>query len=99
MEGSLSLIKNKSVGSSQKNGHGSVLGWASSDLNDLSVSSSRLLANEVSSSEFLLGEVVDVSDWGTLNSLGDEVNHISFNILDNFLKNNLVPCRKCILRL
>lgn len=83
MERSLSLVKNQLVGSSQQDGNSSILGWASSDLYDLSGSSSVDLADEVSSSKLLLGEVVDVSDWGTLDSLGDEVNVVSLNILDN----------------
>jgi len=84
MEGSVSFVEDETVGTSQKEGDSLSLVGASSDLNDLGLTTTGgNFVDEVGSSELLGLELVNVSNGGGVDSSGDEINLVSVNILDN----------------
>ena len=83
MEGPLGFVEHELVGPSQEDGNGSAFVGATCHLDDLSLSASGDLFNELSESELLGGEVVNMGDRGGLEGLGDEVDLVSVDIFDD----------------
>lgn len=82
MERTVGFIKNENVRSSEEDRDGLSLVGALGDLDDLGVSSGDFV-NESSSSEFILSELVNVSDGSSVNSSANEINILSVDVLNN----------------
>ena len=83
MERSLGLLKHKLVRSSNENRNSLVLRWASSDLDNLLVRSGTDLLNNGGSSKLLRSELIDMRNWDSVDSLADEWDIFSLDILND----------------
>jgi len=83
VERSFSLLEHKLVGTSYEDRDSLVLGGATSDLDDLLVGSSTDLLNKFGSSELILGELINMGDGDSVDSLADEVNIVTLDVLDD----------------
>ena len=83
MERSLGLLKHKLVRSSNENRNSFVLRWASSDFDNLLVRSGTDLLNNGGSSKLLRSELIDMRNWNSVDSLADEWDIFSLDILND----------------
>jgi len=83
VKGPACLVEKKLVAASEEDGHGLALVGAASHLDDFGGTTGADLLDEVSATELLGLKLVDVSNGGGSDSLGDEFNIIALNVLDD----------------
>ena len=83
MEGAVGFVEDELVRASKKNGDGLALVRALSDLDNLGGTTCADLFDEASGTELLSLELVDMGDGSGTNSLADEINLVTINILDD----------------
>lgn len=83
MEGTVCLIEDELVATSEQDGHSFALVGAASDLDDFAAATSADLFNETGRSELVGLKLVDVGDRGGIDSLRDEVNLVAIDVLDH----------------
>lgn len=83
MEGTVSFVEDQLVGTSEEDGNSLVCGWAACDLDNFSSATGTNLFDETGMSELIGVELVNMSNWGAIDGLADEIDVISIDILDN----------------
>ena len=83
MEGSIGLIENQLVATSEQDRHSLALVGAAGHLDNLGCTSSTDLFHKVGLSELLGLKLIDVGNWRGTNSLRDEIDVFTIDVLDN----------------
>ena len=83
MEGAVSLVEDQLVGASKEDGDGFAGVRAASHFDNFSGAASADLLDEFGRAELLSLELVNVSNGGGTDGLGDEIDLFSVDILDN----------------
>lgn len=81
MQGTLGLIQNESVGTSNQHRHSLALVLYTHNL-EHSGATGLLLLDQICRTQLVLGERVDVGDWFTAGGLANELDLVSLDILD-----------------